>query len=151
METIWVTQRAAAMGNWWLAVSPWQRKHSCVLSHAEVFGKTSNHPGDSAPLQPKFGTLQLRAFPKTKITFDREEISDYRWGSGKYNGGNWWGLGELCEVSRCLLWGVTVLCTMFLIPSSINVSSFHITWMDTFWTDLVCSLANSPTFFHPVI
>ena len=35
-----------------------------------VFGKTSNHPGDSAPLQPRCGTLQLLAFPKRKNTFE---------------------------------------------------------------------------------
>ena len=28
------------------------------------------------PLQPRFGILQLLAFPKPKITFEREEISD---------------------------------------------------------------------------
>ena len=44
------------------------------------FGKTSNHPGGLAPLQPRFGALRLLAFPKTKITFEREEIS------GKYDG-----------------------------------------------------------------
>ena len=26
---------------------------------------------------------------------------------------------------------------LFLVSSSINVSIFHITWLDTFWTDLV--------------
>ena len=40
----------------------------------EFFAKTSNHPGDSAPLQPRFGALALLAFPKIKITFEREEI-----------------------------------------------------------------------------
>ena len=38
------------------------------MSCAEFFGETSNHPGDLALLQPKFGALQLLAFPKTKIT-----------------------------------------------------------------------------------
>ena len=54
--------------------------------------------------------------------------------------GNWWQLGELCEIPRWLLWrdwGVIVLCTMFLVSSSINVSIFHSTWLDPFWTDLV--------------
>ena len=48
------------------------------MSGAEFFGETSNHPSDSGHLQPKFGALQLLAFPKTKITFEREEISDYQ-------------------------------------------------------------------------
>ena len=36
----------------------------------QFFGETSNHPGDSAPLQPRFGALQLLTFPKTKIAFE---------------------------------------------------------------------------------
>ena len=39
-----------------------------------VFGERSNHLCDSAPLQHRFGTLCLLDFPKTKITFEREEI-----------------------------------------------------------------------------
>ena len=46
------------------------------MSDAEIFDKTSNHPGDSAPLQPRFGALWLLAFPKINTTFEREEISD---------------------------------------------------------------------------
>ena len=67
-----------------------------ALSHAcaEFFGKTSNLQGDSAPLQPRFGSLWLLAFPKTKITFEREEILDHWWNSGKYKGGNWWKLPQ---------------------------------------------------------
>ena len=59
-------QKAAAMGNWWLAASLWQHAHSCIMSHAEYFCETSNHQGDSAPLQPRFGAWWLLAFPKTK-------------------------------------------------------------------------------------
>ena len=46
------------------------------LLHAEFFGEISNHPGESAPLQSKLGTLRLLAFPKMKITFEREKILD---------------------------------------------------------------------------
>ena len=49
----------------------------CSGRPAEFYGKTSNHPGDSAPLQPRFGALWLLAFSKTKITFEREDISDH--------------------------------------------------------------------------
>ena len=45
------------------------------MSPAEFFRETSNHPGGSAPLQPRFGAPRLLAFPKTKISFEREEIS----------------------------------------------------------------------------
>ena len=128
---------AAAMGNWWLAASSWQCTHSCIMSHAAFFDKASSHPGDSAPLQPRFGAPQLLAFPKTEITLEREEISDCWWDSGKYNGaaiGNW----ENCVRSQDAYfeghWGVSVLCIMFLVSSAVNVSTFHMTWLDTFWT-----------------
>ena len=111
-------QKAAAMGSWWLAASSWQHTHSCITSHAEFFVGTSNHPGDSTPLQPRFGALWLLAFPKTKITFEREEISDHWWDSGKYNGtadDNW----ENCVRSQGAYfegdWCVIVLRTMFLV------------------------------------
>ena len=55
VESIWMIQKATAMGNWWLAASlgkcTWHSKSSRWLS----------------PLQPRFGTLQLPAFPKTKL------------------------------------------------------------------------------------
>ena len=94
----------------------------CLLMHhvsCRIFGETPNHSGDSAPLWPRLGTQRLLAFPKTKITFEREGISDYPWDSGKYNGaadGTW----ENC-VSRFQGafsegdWGVIFLCTMFLV------------------------------------
>ena len=132
-ETIGINQKATAMGNWWLAASSRQCAHSCISSHAEFFGKTSNHPGDSIPLQPRFGALQLLAFPQTTITFEREEISECQWESGKYDreaNGNW----ENCVRSQVAYfegaWGVIALCTMFLyhVSSSINVSfSYYMT------------------------
>ena len=157
METIWMIQKAAAMGNWWLAASSPQLACSCITSCAEVFIETSNHPGDSAPLQPTFGALWLLAFSPNKIAFEREENSDHRWDSGKYdrvadgdsNKGFcrvFWTveemLGELCEVPRCLLWrerGIIVLSTMFLVSCIFfnKCLYFHITWLDIFWTDLI--------------
>ena len=88
-ETIRMLQKATAMGNWWLAASSRQHACSCIMSGAEIFHETSNHPGDSAPLQSRFGTLWLLAFPKIKITFEREEISDHQWDSRKYDGADW--------------------------------------------------------------
>ena len=140
VETTEMIQKATAMGNWWLAASSWQCARSCITLRVDFFGKTSNHPGDSAPLQPRFGILWLLDFSKTEITFEREEISDHWWDSGKYNkaaDGYW----ENCVRSQGAYfegdWGVIVLCTMFLVSSSINVSIFHITWLDTFWTDII--------------
>ena len=77
METIQIIQKAAAMGNWQLAALP-QHALSGITSCAEFFVKTSNNPGDLTPLQPRFGSLWLLTFPKTKITFEREGISDHQ-------------------------------------------------------------------------
>ena len=49
--------------------------HSTALMQA-FFGKTSHHPGLSAPLQPNFGSLRLLAFPKAEIAVEREEICE---------------------------------------------------------------------------
>ena len=43
-------------------------------SRAGFFGKASQHPGLSAPLQPRFGSLRILAFLKAKITAERVEI-----------------------------------------------------------------------------
>ena len=100
------------------ATGDWQLHHNKRPTHAEFFDETSNHPGDSTYLQPTLGTLWLPAFPKTKITFEKEEISDGWWDSEKYSraaDGNW----ENCV--RCQgtffegNWGVIILCTMFLV------------------------------------
>ena len=137
-ETIRMLQKATAMGNWWLAASSRQHACSCIMSGAEIFHETSNHPGDSAPLQSRFGTLWLLAFPKIKITFEREEI--FR-PSMRFTKIRWCRLAELCEVPRYLPKGTEVSLSyvqsfLNLVSCSINVSSFHIPWLDTFWTGL---------------
>ena len=116
-EAIWMIQKAPAMGSWWLAASSQQQTCSCIVFF-RVFGETSNHPGDSVPLQPRFGVLLLLAFSKTKITFERKEISDLQCDSGKYKGtadGNW----ENCVRSQGAYfdedWGIIVPCTTFLV------------------------------------
>ena len=117
-ETIQVIQKTTAMDNWWLAASSQQCACSCITFHTDIFGETSNHPGDSAPLQLRLGTLWLLAFPKTKITFEREEISHHWWDSEKYNGAAD-GDRENCVGSQGAYfegdWGIIVLCTIFLV------------------------------------
>jgi hypothetical protein len=41
-----------------------------------LFGKSSHHLGLSAPLQPRFCSLRLTAFPKAKIAVEMEEICE---------------------------------------------------------------------------
>ena len=135
------------MGNWCLAASSQQCTCSCVMSCAEFFGKTSNHPGDSAPLQPRFRALWLLDFPQTKITFEREEISDCWWDSRKYNGatdGDW----ENCVRPQGAYfegdWGIIVLCTMSLVSSSINVSIFQLHgWIPSGQTSYICHISTT--------
>ena len=124
-ETIPTIQKAAAMGKWWLA-------HHILCRD---FWWNIKSPRWLNPLQPRFGALQLLAFPKTKITFERGEISDHPWDSGKYNEAadgdsnkgywrvwfeQWKRCWENCVRSQGAYmegaWGVIVLCTMFLVP-----------------------------------
>jgi len=60
--------------------SRWASSRQCACpfysSRAGFLGKGPHHPGLSAPLQPRFGSLWLLVFPKAKITVEREEISE---------------------------------------------------------------------------
>ena len=131
LHQLWVPleKMAAAMSTWWLA-SSLQHTGSQSTSPAEFFGETSNHPGDSAPLQPRCDALQLLAFPRTKISFERN--SDHCWDQENM-------MGQLMTIptkdfaecfeqwrrcwKKCLGpqgayfegdWGVILLCRMFL-------------------------------------
>jgi len=50
--------------------------HSTALVQA-FFGKASHLPALLAPLEPRFGSLRLLAFPKAKIAVEREEICEF--------------------------------------------------------------------------
>ena len=130
------------MGNWWLAASSSQHNCSYITSFAECLEKHQitqvTQPHYSPDLVP---CDWLLAFPKTQTTFEREEILDHWWDSGKYDragDSNW----ENCVRSQGAYFegdgGIIVLCTMFLESCifSINVY-FSCTWLDTFWTDLM--------------
>ena len=49
--------------------------HSAALVQA-FFWQSITSPRSVNPLQPRFGSQQLRAFPKAKITVEREEICE---------------------------------------------------------------------------
>ena len=59
-ETIQVIQKAAAMGNWWLAASSQQWTRSCITSHAEFFFTQPPYNADSVP-------CHFCLFPKLKL------------------------------------------------------------------------------------
>ena len=131
--------RQLVIGRFFMTMPPVMH---CAGSCAEIFGETSNYPGDSASLQSRNGILWLLAFPKTKIAFEREEISDNWWDSEKYDGaadGDW---GNLRSPKVPTMKGMEALlfyvqCFLYLV-SSINVSISQSIWLDTFWTDLLC-------------
>ena len=59
------------------ASGDWQPCHNNVPAHSSSLMPSflaKHHPGLSAPLQSRFGSLWLVAFPKAKITVEREEI-----------------------------------------------------------------------------
>ena len=91
---------------------------------------------------------------KNKITFEREEISECWWDSGKYdraadgtsNKGfcrgfeQWKRCWENCVRSQGTYfegdWGIIVLCTMFLVSSS--VKSLFLYYMAVYFVDRPC-------------
>ena len=141
-ETIRLIQTAAAVGNWWLAASSWQPTHSCITSCAEFFGKISNHPGHSDPLSPDLASSDFCLFPKLKSPLKGkrfqtiDEIQENTTGQLMAIGRTVWGpkVPTLKGTEVSLSY---VQCLLYLVSSSINVSIFHITWLDSFWADLV--------------
>ena len=106
------------------ATDDWELHHNNVPAHVSCLVQSflAKHQitqvTQHCPLQPRFGALRLLAFPKTEITFEREEIADHQWDSGKYDGtaDSVWenyvrSQGASFEGDR----GVIVLCKMFLI------------------------------------
>ena len=133
-------QKATAMGNWWLAASSRQHNHSYYTSRAEIFGKTSNHPGWLSPLEPRFGARlhlsKLKPPLKGKRFQTVDEIQENAMGQLMAIGRTVWGpKGPTLKGTKVSL--SYVQCFLCLLSSSINVSIFHSTWLDTFWTDFV--------------
>ena len=99
-EIIGMIQKATAMGNWWLEGSLRHHDYSCITCHA-IFLRNIKSPRGLSPFIDKICTMQLVAFPKTRITSVREEISDHRWDSGNTT-------GQLMGTGRTV-WGPNVL------------------------------------------
>ena len=130
VETIWI-QKAAAMGSWWLAASPRQHARSCIKSCAGFFGETSNHPVDSAPYSPDLAPHNFWLFPKLNHLWKgRDFRPSMSMRFRKIQWGSWWLLGELCEVLRSVHfegdWGVTVPCTLSLVPRIFFSEGLHL-------------------------
>jgi len=50
--------------------------YSTALVQGFFFCKALHQPGLSAPLQPRFGSLRLLAFPIAKVAVEREDICE---------------------------------------------------------------------------
>ena len=132
---------APAMGNWSLAASSQQHACSWIISHKEFFFCETSHPGDSAPLQPRFGALRLLAFPHSKSPLKGkrfqsvDEIQGNTTGQLMTTGRTVWGpkVPTLKGTEASLSY---IQCFLYLVSSSINVSIFHITCRGTL-ADLV--------------
>ena len=129
-ETIWIIQKAAAMGNWWLAASLRQPASSHVMSRA-VFSWNIQSPRWLSPSTTQIWCPATSAFsPKlTSLSkVEREEISDHWWDSGKYDRATD-GHRENHVRSQGVYfegdWGVIVLCTMFLVSCNFFNKCLH--------------------------
>ena len=100
------------------ATGDWQLHHNNVPAHTpchmQIFGETSNHPGDSAPLTAHLWCPAIFGFFQNYNHFckgrDFRPLMRFR----KIWQGSWWWLGELCEVPRYLLWrGLRCHCLMY--------------------------------------
>ena len=136
-ETIGMIQKAAAMGIWWLAASSWECACLCVTSHAEFLAKYQITQVTQPPTAQIWCPVTSGFFP-----LKRKRSSDHRWDLGKHNraadGNCENGVRSQGTYSEGD-WGVIVQlqCFMYVVSSSINVFIFHITWVDTFWTELI--------------
>ena len=116
-ETIQVIQKAAAVGKWWL-----QLHHNNVPAHAlhlvQFFGKTSNHPGDSALLQPDLVPCNFRLFTKLKSPLKGNRFQTI-YEVQENTMGQLMAIWENCVRFQGAYFegdcGIIVLCTMFLV------------------------------------
>ena len=82
---IWKQPKCPSVDEWikqlW-ATGDWQLHHDKAPTHVSYLMQSFLHniksPGDSAPLKPKFEAVQLLDFPKTKTTFESEEVPDHQ-------------------------------------------------------------------------
>ena len=118
VETFWMIQKTAAMGNWWLAASS-QHAHSRVTYYAEFLVKHQITQVTQLPYSPDLEPCDFCFVSKTKITFERWVISDHdeiqENTTGQLANGDWENYVRSRGASFEGDWGVIVLCTMFLV------------------------------------
>ena len=140
-ETTQMIQKAADMGDWWLAASLLQCSCSHNMSYTAVFGETSNRPVDLVPYSPDLAPGNFWLFPKLKSPLKEKRVQTLSEIQENM-------MGQLMTIERTV-WSPKVptlketevlscvRCVLHLVSFSINVSIFHITWLEMLWTDLV--------------
>ena len=136
-KTIQMIQKAAAMGDWWLAASSQQHACSCITSHAEFLVKHQitqvTQPRYSPHLVPWHFCLfrKLKSHLKRKRFLTIDEIQENTMGQLIVIGRTMWGpkVPTLKGTEASLSY---VQRFLYLVSSSIHVSIFHSTWMDIF-------------------
>ena len=128
-----------ATGDWQLHQDNTPAYTSCPV-HKHVFGKTSSHPGDLAPLQPRMVPCDFWLFPKLKLPLKGKRFQTVKQIQENMTG-QLMAIGrELCEVPRRLLWRrLRHHCPMYNISCILfnKCLYFYSTWLDTFWVDLI--------------
>ena len=141
-EIIGMIQKATAMGNWWLAASSQQCTPSCITSPAEFFERNQITQVTQPPYSPDLVPYDFWLLPELKSPLKGKrlqttnEIEENRMGQLMATGRTVWGpkVPTLKGTEASLSY---VQCFLCLVSSSINVSVFHSTWLDTLWTDLI--------------
>ena len=140
METIWMIQKATAMGNRWSEASSWQDVCSCIVSCAELLVKYQITQVTQAPCSPDLVPCDFWLFPKLKSPFKRKSFRP----SVRFRK-IWWAAhgdwenhvrsqGSYSEGD----WRVIVLWTMFLVSCIFNKCLHFSYYMaGCFQTDLV--------------
>ena len=134
MKTIWLIQKATAMGTWWLAASSQQCAHSCITSLTELLAKHQITQVTQPPYSPDLAPCDFWLFLKLKSPLKGnrfqtgDEIEENIMGQLMATGSTMWGpmVPTLKETEASLSY---VQCFLYLLFSSINVSFFHITWL----------------------
>ena len=130
-----IPEKATAVGNWWLVASSWQDAHSCSTSHA-VFLVTQPH------CSPYLVPYDFWLFPKLKSPMKGKrfqtisEIQENTMGQLMVIGKTVWG-PKVPTLKGTEVPLSCIHCFLYLLSSPIDVSVFHSTWLDTFWTDLI--------------
>ena len=97
VETIQMIQKAAAIGNWWLAASSWQHACSCITSYAEVLAKHQITQVTQLTYRPDLVPCDFWLFTKLKSPLKGkrfqtiDEIQENTTGQLRANGRTVWG------------------------------------------------------------